>query len=596
MNSTSARITTIVTSMLAAVLAGAPVMAQQQRVASIIDYGSRHHSVIDQGGMVAVQNAIAAEVGADILAAGGNAVDAAVAVGLTLAVTLPRAGNLGGGGFMLVYLADEDRTIAIDYRERAPGAASRDMFLKADGEPDNRASRFSYRSAGVPGTVAGMHHALTQYGSMSWREVLEPAIRVASRGMQVSLDLSQTLKRRRESLGRDPETLRTYYMAVGAPFEAGDTLRLMDLAWSLTALAIDGPDAFYRGVIAEKIVAAMQANDGLITLDDLDNYRITEREPVVGTYREATIVSMPPPSSGGVLLIQMLNVLEQFELGSFGYGSAKAVHLMAEAMRRAYADRSEHLGDPDYYTAPVDWLMSKAYSRKLAAEIDLRAARRSADIAPGVNAGYESPDTTHYAVVDAAGNVVANTYTLNFSYGSGITVPGTGILLNNEMDDFSAKPGSPNGYGLLGGEANAIEAGKRPLSSMTPTIVFRDGKPWIVTGSPGGSRIITTVLQVIVNVIDFEMSISDAVAAPRFHNQWFPDRLFMEPGFSPDTLAILDEMGHEIDARPRTMGSAQTILLEDGYQKGAADPRRPDALAIGPRSLGCRNAKVACAH
>ncbi len=587
-------ILSIICLLLGTVLSPAIAVAQQPQT-PIIDYSATHHASIDARGMVAVQNAIAAEVGAEILAQGGNAVDAAVAVGMSLAVTLPRAGNLGGGGFMMVYLAEQDRTIAIDYRESAPAAASRDMYLDASGDVDNSAARFSYRSAGVPGTVAGMHHALSRYGTMAWADVLKPAIRLAEQGMRVSVDLSQTLERRRERLGRDAATLRAYYRKDGSSYAAGDILRQPDLAWSLKQIAKRGPDAFYRGSITRKIVAAMEANDGLITAEDMAGYRVVERAPVVGTYRGLEIVSMPPPSSGGVLIVQILNVLEQFDIRGFGAGSANAIHVMTESMRNAYADRSKHLGDPDFYSEPVGWLTSKAYARELAANIDLRKARNSDDIAPGVNAGYESPDTTHYGVMDAQGNAVINTYTLNFSFGSGITVPGTGILLNNEMDDFSAKPGSPNGYGLLGEDANSIAPGKRPLSSMTPTFVFRDGKPWIATGSPGGSRIITTVLQVIVNMIDHQMSVADAVAAPRFHHQWYPDRLFMEAGFSPDTIALLEAIGHDVSP-VRTMGSAQTIVSEDGFLKGAADPRRPDALAIGPSGLDCRESRVACSH
>lgn len=573
----------------------APIaQAQQASAPSIIDYRARQHAAVDQRGMVAVQNAIAAEVGAAVLAEGGNAVDAAVAVGLALAVTLPRAGNLGGGGFMLVYDAESKETIAIDYREMAPAAASRDMFVGPDGEVDNRSARHSYLSVGVPGTVAGMHYALERFGTLSWKEVLAPAIELARDGIRVSNDLSSALARRRKSLSRHPETARIFYKSDGEAYQPGEILRQTDLAWSLQQLADHGPDAFYHGDIADRIVADMVANDGLITRADLANYEIAIREPVKGSYRDYEIVSMPPPSSGGVLLVQMLNVLEQFDLAGFGFGSAHTMHLMTEAMRTAYADRSQHLGDPEFHTDSIDWLTSKAYARKIADDIDMRQARDSKDVAPGVNQGYESPDTTHYSVIDAYGNAVVNTYTLNFSYGSGITSPGTGILLNNEMDDFSAKPGSPNGYGLVGGEANAIAPGKRPLSSMTPTLVFRHGEPVLLTGSPGGSRIITTVLQVIVNVIDHDMAILDAVAAPRFHHQWLPDRLFLEPGFSPDTIELLESMGHDVAQRGWTMGSAQSIEIDGEYQRGAADPRRPDALALGPADLDCRTSSTPC--
>ncbi|MEL7310090.1 MAG: gamma-glutamyltransferase [Pseudomonadota bacterium] len=561
---------------------------------SIIDYSARQHPAVDTRGMVAVQNAIAAEVGAAVLAEGGNAVDAAVAVGLALAVTLPRAGNIGGGGFMMVYDAELGTTVAIDYRERAPAAASRDMFLDDDGDADDKEARYSYRSVGVPGTVAGMHYALTEYGTLSWEDVLAPAIELARDGIRVSNDLSTALSRRRESLGAHPETLRVFYKPDGSSYRPGEILRQPDLAWSLQQLSDLGPDAMYRGEIGQRIVDDMRDNGGLITMQDFADYEVAIREPVRGSYRDFEIVSMPPPSSGGVLLIQMLNVLEQHDIGALGFGSAKTIHLMTEAMRTAYADRSLHLGDPDYHTADIDWLMSKAYARKISGDIDIRRARDSSDVAPGVNQGYESPDTTHYGVMDASGNAVVNTYTLNFSYGSGITAPGTGILLNNEMDDFSAKPGSPNGYGLIGGEANAIAPGKRPLSSMTPTLILKDGEPVLITGSPGGSRIITTVLQVIVNVVDHQMSVLDAVAAPRFHHQWLPDRLFLEPGFSPDTIQLLQSMGHNISDRSWTMGSAQSISVDGPFQRGAADPRRPDALAIGPTDLDCRTSATPC--
>ncbi|MEM6820193.1 MAG: gamma-glutamyltransferase [Pseudomonadota bacterium] len=570
------------------------LLAESAPVEPIIDYSTRQHAAVDSRGMVAVQNAIAAEVGAAVLAEGGNAVDAAVAVGLALAVTLPRAGNLGGGGFMLIYDAETEETIALDYRERAPAAASRDMFITESGEADDRAARYSYRSVGVPGTVAGMHKALQEHGTPSWAEVIAPAIELARDGIRVSNDLATNLATEREWLGSHPETRRVFYKPDGSSYAPGEILRQPDLAWSLQQLSDEGPDALYRGAVGKRIVADMRANGGLITEQDLADYEVAVRTPVRGDYRGYEIVSMPPPSSGGVLIVQMLNVLEQFDMRGFGFGSAKTIHVMTEAMRTAYADRSEHLGDPDFYAEEFEWLMSKAYARTVADQIDIREARKSSDVAPGVNQSYESPDTTHYAVVDAAGNAVVNTYTLNFSYGSGITARGTGILLNNEMDDFSAKPGSPNGYGLIGAEANEIQPMKRPLSSMTPTLVFKDGRPVLLTGSPGGSKIISTVLQVIVNVIDHEMPVLDAVAAPRFHHQWLPDRLELEPGFSPDTIDLLRAMGHNVYKRGLTQGSAQTISIDDGLFRGAADPRRPDALALGPDGLDCRTSATPC--
>ncbi|WP_444943685.1 gamma-glutamyltransferase [Microbulbifer sp. ZKSA006] len=547
--------------------------------AAIIRYDSIHHPVIGTGGMVSSQRQLASEIGADILRRGGNAVDAAVATGIALAVTLPRAGNLGGGGFMLVYLAKEDKVLALDYREMAPAAAHRDMYLNPEGDVDTQKARFSYLSSGVPGTVAGLAYALKKYGTMSWQEVVAPSIELAEKGFVVSYDLAENLKSRQAWLTANTATAKAYYKRGGVPYEPGEVLVQKDLAWSLKQLAKHGPEAFYQGAIADKIVAAMQAGGGLITRDDLANYRVQEREPVSTDYRGYQVISMPPTSSGGVHIIQMLNILEQFPIGKMGAGSADATHLLAEAMKRAYADRSEHLGDPDHFAVPIAGITSKAYARELAEGISLTSATPSAKIHAGNPAPYESPDTTHFSVMDAQGNAVSNTYTLNFSYGSGIVIPGTGILMNNEMDDFSAKPGVPNAFGLVGGEANAIAARKRPLSSMTPTMIFREGKPYVVTGSPGGSRIITTVLQVLVNVMDHQMNIADAVHAPRIHHQWLPDQLELEPGFSPDTIKLLLQKGQQVK-QGRAMGSVQSIMWKEGLFYGASDPRRPDAGTV----------------
>ncbi|WP_439133525.1 gamma-glutamyltransferase [Pseudomaricurvus sp.] len=547
-------------------------------VEPIIRYNSIHHPVIGERGMVATQHKLASQVGAEIIAAGGNAIDAAVAVGFSLAVVLPRAGNLGGGGFMMIYLAEQKKTIALDYREMAPSGATRDMFLDADGEVDPKKSRFSLLSAGVPGTVAGLIHAQAEYGRLSLKQVLTPAIRQAEQGFVVTHDLAEKLAGS-SHLQRNPASLKAYYKPDGSGYKAGEVLRQPDLAWSLKQILLHGADAFYTGKIADKIVAEMSANGGLISHQDLENYRVVEREPVTGSYRGYQIASMPPPSSGGVHVVQMLNILENFPMADYGAGSAAAIHHMTESMKYAYADRSKYLGDPDYVTVPVAKLTDKDYARKLADQIAPDQVRPSSDILPGAALASESHNTTHYSIMDADGNAVANTYTLNFSFGSGITVPGTGILLNNEMDDFSAKPGVPNAYGLIGAEANKIEPGKRPLSSMTPTLVFKDGQPYLVTGSPGGSRIITTVLETIINMIDFEMNVAEAVSAPRFHHQWQPDMLFMEPGFSPDTKAILKQQGYKV-RQVSTMGSAQSVVSRRGVFLGAADPRKPDAGAI----------------
>ena len=545
----------------------------------IIDYSSITHPEIGTGGMVVSQRKVASEVGAKILREGGNAVDAAVATALALAVVLPRAGNLGGGGFMLIYSEELKKTVAIDYREMAPLQASRDMFLDSNGNYDRKKAQFSLLSAGVPGTVAGLHYALKKYGTLSWEVVIDPAITLAEDGFVVPHDLSSVLSNYRNRLTANAATARAYYKRNKVPYGAGEIIKLPDLAWSLKELKKQGPAAFYKGKIAEKIVAEMERNGGLITSEDLANYKVKERAPVKGTYKGYEIVSMPPSSSGGVHLIQMLNMLEPFSLKEMGFGSAQSIHLMSEVMKRAYADRSRYLGDTDFVSVPLIGLTNKEYAKALLKEISLTEVTSSEDISNGNPLPYESPDTTHFSVMDAKGNVVSNTYTLNFSYGSGIVIPDTGILMNNEMDDFSSKKGVPNAYGLVGFEANEIKAQKRPLSSMTPTIVFKNQKPYLVLGSPGGSRIITTVLQVVINVLEHDMNIKQAVISPRIHHQWLPDVLLMEEGFSSDTIDLLKEKGHTI--RPsRTMGSVQAIISKDNYLYGAADPRRPEAGAV----------------
>lgn len=546
----------------------------------ILSGSDRHHPVVAQDGMVATQKSEATAVGVDILRQGGNAVDAAVAVGFALAVVLPRAGNLGGGGFMVVHLADDDTTVALDYREMAPAAAHRDMYLDDDGQVVEGRSRFTRQAAGVPGTVAGMVHALEQWGTMELPQVLAPAIRLAEDGFVVTHDLASNLQAKRPLFEGFPSTAKIFFRADGSPYEAGDRLVQSDLAWSLRQLAEHGVDAFYRGAIAKKLVEDMQRHDGLITLDDLAAYRVVERQPVRGTYRGYEIISMPPPSSGGVHLLQMLGVLEGYPLNAWGPGSSQTLHRMAESMKVAYADRSQHLGDPDFWPVPVEWLTSETYADATRRSIDPNQARPSDQIRAGAPAAEESPDTTHFSVVDRHGNAVSNTYTLNFSYGSGIVAEGTGILLNNEMDDFSAKPGVPNAYGLVGGEANAVQPGKRPLSSMTPTLVLQDGEVFLTTGSPGGSRIITTVLQILLNVIDHDMNIASATHAIRVHHQWLPDELRVEQGLSPDTRRALESMGHRVVERD-AMGSTQSILRQDGWLYGASDPRRPDGEAMG---------------
>lgn len=565
---------------LFAFLAISPILGAQD--APIVRYDQIHHPVFSETGIVATQNFHASRAAADVLEDGGNAVDAAVTAGLTLAVTLPRAGNIGGGGFMLIYDAESNESTSVDYREMAPPSANRDMYLDVEGNVDNERARFSHLSAGVPGTVAGLWAAHERYGNLPWQRLLEPAIALARDGFPVTYDLAALLAGRKDRMCRFAAACGYFYKADGEPYAPGEIFKQPDLAATLERIAEQGPDGFYRGRTAQLIAEEMAANGGLIDEAALAAYKPVWREPVVGDYRGHKIVTMPPPSSGGVHVIQMLNILEQFDVAAMGAGSADSVHLLAEVARLAYADRSEHLGDPDYYDVPVNWLTSKAYARALAKRIDMTVVTDSSTIRSGTVPAYESKDTTHFSIMDANGNVVTNTYTLNFSYGSAIAVSGAGFLLNNEMDDFSAKPGTPNGYGLIGGEANAIESGKRPLSSMTPTIVFDGDRPWFATGSPGGSRIITTVLQNVVNIIDHNMNIATASAAPRMHHQWLPDQLMLEPGFSPDTVRILRQRGHKIDAERYTMGSIQTVSFQDGVFRGASDTRRPNAESSVP--------------
>ncbi|MDH5502152.1 MAG: gamma-glutamyltransferase, partial [Gammaproteobacteria bacterium] len=547
-----------------------------------IQYSDLQHPVLGRSGMVAAQNRSSAAIGAQVLADGGSAVDAAIATGFSLAVTLPRAGNLGGGGFMLIHDAANDENIAIDYRETAPQKATRDMYLDANGDVDPEKSRFSHLASGVPGTVSGFYTAHRKFGRLPWKRLLQPAIAQARDGIVVSYDLANYLRTRQDRLCQNVATCGYYFKVDGSTYEAGERLVQSDLAKSLELIAERGPDAFYKGSIADLIVAEMARGGGLVDAASLAAYEPAIREVVKGSYRGYEVVTMPPPSSGGVHVLQMLNILENFAVSEMGAGSADSVHLLAEVARLAFADRSKYLGDPDYFEVPVQWLTSKAYGKQLAAGIDMEKARDSNDVSPGVEPLFESEDTTHFSIMDKDGNVVSNTYTLNFSYGSGIAVPGAGFLLNNEMDDFAAKPGVMNAFGMLGDEANSIEAGKRPLSSMTPVIVFANGEPWFATGSPGGSRIITAVLQMIVNVIDHGMNLAEAADAPRMHHQWFPDALFLEPGFSPDTIRLLQQRGHDVQQSQNSSGSTQSVEYRDGVFRGASDTRRPGAGSVAP--------------
>lgn len=575
----------IAAALLCPTLAFGQVPASQAIPANqpIISDWARQQPVLAPHAMVASQEAMATRIGVDILKRGGNAVDAAVAVGFALAVTLPRAGNIGGGGFMLVYSKKENKTIAIDYREVAPASATKTMFLDAKGDADPKKSRDSGLAVGVPGTVAGLAFAHEKYGSGKFKlsELIGPAIALAENGIIVDEDLAESLPAARNRLANWPSSAKIFLKPDGGPLMRGDRLVQADLARTLSTIAAKGTKGFYEGPVAEKIVAAVNSAGGAMTVEDLASYKVYEREPVRGTYRGFEIVSMPPPSSGGIHIIQILNMLEGYRLNEMGAQAADTLHVMTEAMKPAYADRSEYLGDPGFVQVPVKQLLSKKYADARRAEIAMDRARPAREIKPGNLAPYESDQTTHYSIVDADGNAVANTYTLNFSYGVGMVAEGTGVLLNNELDDFAAKAGVPNGFGLIGGDANAPAPGKRPLSSMSPTLVLKDGRVYLVTGSPGGSRIITTVLQVISNVIDHGMNVQEAVSAPRIHHQWLPDELRIERGLSIDTVRILESRGHKIVVAPAS-GSAQTIMLTpQGALAGAADTRQRGTLASG---------------
>jgi gamma-glutamyltranspeptidase/glutathione hydrolase len=555
--------------------------ARADNAPPIIEGQARVLPVLARNGMVVAQEGAAARVGVDILKRGGNAIDAAVATGFALAVTLPRAGNLGGGGFMLIRLAKEQKTIALDYRETAPAATTPEMFLNPQGLADPYKSRDSGLAVGVPGTVAGLAYAHEHYGSgkFALADLIAPAIALAREGIIVEHDLADSLPRTTR-LRRYASSRAIFLRPDGSGFERGDRIAQRDLAETLAAIARDGPSAFYQGSVAEKIVKAVRTEGGRLTSADLAGYRPIERQALSGTYRGHEILAMPPPSSGGVHLIELLNVLEGFDLAALGAGSADAIQIEAEAMKIAFADRAEYLGDPAFTNVPVASLISKKYAAELRKGISVDRARPAADVRRVDPAPPEGDQTTHFSVVDNDGNAVANTYTLNFSYGLGLVAEGTGVLLNNELDDFAARPGAPNAFGLVGGAANAPAPGKRPLSSMAPTIVLKDGKVELVTGSPGGPRIITTVLGMLIGVIDFGMNIAEATDQPRIHHQWLPDELRVERGLSPDTLRLLRAKGQNV-VEGNAMGSTATIAIRDGWIMGAADTRQRGTLAVG---------------
>lgn len=513
-----------------------------------------------QNGMVVTAQHLASQVGVDVLKSGGNAVDAAVAVGYALAVVYPTAGNLGGGGFMTIRLKDGTTTF-LDFRERAPLASTKTMYLDATGNPVPGASTDGYLAVGVPGSVAGMEMAREKYGTKPREELLAPAIKLASEGFVLEPGDVTSFADGNDMLAQDPAAAKIF-LKDGKPLELGATLVQTDLAKSLTAISQGGADAFYKGETADMIVKASAANGGILAKEDFEQYKVRELEPVKCSYRGYDIVSSPPPSSGGLVICEILNVLEGYPISYLGYGSAETVRLMVEAMRHAFVDRNTALGDPDFVENPVEKLTSKAYAEEIRARIDPYRAGVSEDLKP---AGFgESTETTHYSIIDKDGNAVAVTYTLNGSFGIGKVAEGTGILLNNEMDDFTMKPGVPNLYGLVQGEANAIEPRKSPLSSMSPTIVSKDGEPFMVIGSPGGSRIITITLEAIMNVVDHGMDLQEAIDAPRIHHQWLPDRVLMEPyALSPDTVRLLTGMGYKVGIDPdwTIWGEAAGILV-----------------------------------
>jgi len=538
-------------------------------------------------GMVSSVSPIASRVGVDILKQGGNAVDAAIAVGLAMAVTWPEAGNLGGGGFMVARDA-AGKTYALDYRETAPAAATRDMFLDAQGNATD-ASLNHRLGAGTPGTVSGFHDAHVKLGKLPWKTLVEPAVRLAQEGFVVDKGLADSFEKYQADLRRDPEAARIF-LKDGKPLKVGDRLVQTELAGTLRLIADKGPEGFYQGRTAELIARDMARNGGIMTAKDLAEYQAKWREPIRFTYRGRTIISMPPPSSGGMLLAQILTMLEKDDLGALGYHTPRMMHLVAEVERRAYADRNTYLGDPDFVTNPLPQLLDPAYLARRRATVDMTRATPEFSTRPGLGeAGVgkgevraEVPETTHYVVADAQGNVVSNTYTLNGAYGSAIVVPGTGMLLNNEMDDFAVKPGSPNLYGLVQGERNAVAPKKRMLSSMSPSIVLDpQGQFLMAVGTPGGSTIPTTTLQVITNVIDFGMNARQAIEAPRFHHQGLPQTIDVEAnGFPARTLKALEAMGHPIHVRA-SLGDAQLIMRKpDGKLEGWADPRK-GGLAVG---------------
>ena len=535
-------------------------------------------TAISSTGMVTTQHYIATKVGEKVLSDGGNAYDAAVAIGFALAVVLPRAGNIGGGGFMLMYNENNQEAFSIDYREKAPAASYQKMYLNNQGELIKGKSTYGYLASGVPGTVAGLWEVHKKFGSLPWDQLLAPAIDLAENGFEVSVYMSDMLIRYHKKLSGFEETSKIFQKDY--PNFLTKKFIQKDLAQTLKIIARNGRDGFYKGKIANHIAKDMSQNGGLITKADLENYQPVWRKPLVGTYKDVNIITMGPPSSGGVHVLQMLNILENFNLKKLGHNSIEYVNILTETMKHAYADRSLYLGDPDYYQVPVSKLINKTYANNIASKISKNKTTPSSQIKPGRLDDFESFETTHFSVADSQGNIISSTYTLNSSFGSGVVIKGTGILMNNEMDDFSAAPGIPNQFGLLGSEANEIQPGKRPLSSMTPTIVTKNNKFFFSTGSPGGSRIISAVLQSIINIVDFDMNLEDATKAIRIHHQWYPDLLQIENGYPQGMAATLENNGYNVKfIKPATC--IQTIMKSNEIYYGYGDFRRPDAFASG---------------
>ena len=544
----------------------------------VLNNASITHPEVGLEGMVVTQHYLASEVGEAILSKGGNAYDATIAVAFALAVVLPRAGNIGGGGFTVLYNSSDESFQSLDYREKAPLAASKNMYLDNNGEVISNLSTLGYKAIAVPGTVDGMWELHKRYGSMDWKELILPSIKLAKEGFRVSPLMADTLNRNYESLSKFSETKKIFFQ--DNPVKFNSLLIQKDLAKTLEKISNDGRDGFYQGDVARKIVADMKRNDGLITLDDLENYKSKWRKPLINKYKNFEIITMPPPSSGGLHLIQMLNILESFDIKSLKHNSPSYVLLLNEVMKYAYADRSQYLGDPDYVDVPVKKLISKDYAKNISKKITIDRVTQSDDIKAGMYIDLESDETTHFSIADKFGNLVSTTYTLNSSFGSKVVIAKTGILMNNEMDDFSSAPGVPNQFGLLGEKFNEIQPSKRPLSSMTPTIVFKNNSPFLIMGSPGGSRIITAVLQNFLNIAEFEMNLADSINKPRVHQQWYPDLLFLEKGFDELHAKKITELGQEVYFMdPGT--ALESIMIKNNYFYGYGDTRRPDSKAIG---------------